>query len=331
MQAASDIMLGWIRAEDLDGRIRDFYVRQLWDAKGSALVELMNPKAMMIYAEVCGWTLAKAHARSGDAIAIASYLGGGDSFDRALAVVRRGLRRPERARLRRPPARQSRRVGWSPRQACERQSGATCRSSAGCRDTSARGWRATPWPGCRSGRCSSRRAWRTPRSPASPSSTGSTPRSRRCSLIPLFGTSRHLVAGPERGRLRRVCARRSRRSSARRRSAPSAAVGYTAALALATGVVYIALGLLRMGWVSTFLSKAVMAGFVLGLLDRHHHRPVRTSCSASTASDGSYAEELWGTIKELPDTSAATLAVGAGSLGAAAAACAICCRSGRAR
>ena len=85
IQAASDIMLGWIRAEDLDGRIRHFYIRQLWDAKGSALVELMNPKAMMIYAEVCGVTLAKAHARSGDAIAIASYLGGGDSFDRALA------------------------------------------------------------------------------------------------------------------------------------------------------------------------------------------------------------------------------------------------------
>ena len=85
MQAASDIMLGWIRATDLDGIKRDFYVRQLWDQKGSALVETMNPKAMMVYAELCGRTLAKAHARSGDAIAIASYLGGGDSFDRALA------------------------------------------------------------------------------------------------------------------------------------------------------------------------------------------------------------------------------------------------------
>jgi uncharacterized protein (DUF2252 family) len=85
MQAASDIMLGWIRATDLDGTVRDFYVRQLWDQKGSALVDVMNPKAMTVYADLCGRTLAKAHARSGDAIAIASYLGSGDSFDRALA------------------------------------------------------------------------------------------------------------------------------------------------------------------------------------------------------------------------------------------------------
>jgi uncharacterized protein (DUF2252 family) len=85
MQAASDIMLGWIRARDVDGNERDFYIRQLWDAKGSALVELMNPMALKVYAELCGQTLAKAHARSGDAIAIASYLGGGDAFDRALA------------------------------------------------------------------------------------------------------------------------------------------------------------------------------------------------------------------------------------------------------
>ena len=85
MQAAGDIMLGWIRAEDPAGQSRDFYIRQLWDGKGSALVELMDPQAMTIYAELCGRTLAKAHARSGDAIAIASYLGGGDRFDRALA------------------------------------------------------------------------------------------------------------------------------------------------------------------------------------------------------------------------------------------------------
>ena len=64
---------------------RDFYIRQLWDGKGSALVETMNPAAMTVYAELCGRALAKAHARSGDAIAIASYLGAGDSFDRALA------------------------------------------------------------------------------------------------------------------------------------------------------------------------------------------------------------------------------------------------------
>ena len=74
-QAASDIMLGWIRLADLEGVSRDFYIRQLWDGKGSALVDLMQPKAMTLYARLCGHALAKAHARSGDAIAIASYLG----------------------------------------------------------------------------------------------------------------------------------------------------------------------------------------------------------------------------------------------------------------
>ena len=73
MQAASDIMLGWIRTTGVDGVERDFYIRQLWDGKGSALVEVLEPDAMVSYAEVCGWTLAKAHARSGDAVAIASY------------------------------------------------------------------------------------------------------------------------------------------------------------------------------------------------------------------------------------------------------------------
>ena len=85
MQATSDIMLGWIRVTVVDGTRRDFYVRQLWDQKGSALVEMMNPRALTAYGQLCGRTLAKAHARSGDAIAIASYLGSGDSFDRALA------------------------------------------------------------------------------------------------------------------------------------------------------------------------------------------------------------------------------------------------------
>ena len=84
-QAASDIMLGWIRMTAFDGVSRDFYMRQLWDGKGSALVEMMNPQAMTAYAGLCGHALAKAHARSGDAIAIGSYLGAGDSFDRALA------------------------------------------------------------------------------------------------------------------------------------------------------------------------------------------------------------------------------------------------------
>ena len=84
-QAASDILLGWISVSGLDGVSREFYIRQLWDGKGSALVELMEPGTMRVYAEICGHTLAKAHARSGDAIAIGSYLGGGDSFDRAMA------------------------------------------------------------------------------------------------------------------------------------------------------------------------------------------------------------------------------------------------------
>ena len=84
-QAASDIMLGWIRAEGIDDVKRDFYVRQLWDAKGSAIVELMEPNLMTMYARVCSSELARAHARSGDAIAISSYLGTNDSFDRAIA------------------------------------------------------------------------------------------------------------------------------------------------------------------------------------------------------------------------------------------------------
>ena len=86
-QAASDIMLGWLRTPGVqDGVTRDFYVRQLWDAKGSALVETMTPRTLAVYGEICGWSLAKAHARSGDAIAIASYLGNGDVFDRAVAA-----------------------------------------------------------------------------------------------------------------------------------------------------------------------------------------------------------------------------------------------------
>ena len=87
MQSASDIMLGWIHIKSgLDGQERDFYLRQLWDAKGSAVIEAMEPNAMLEYAKLCGQTLAKGHARSGDAIAIASYLGTSDVFDRAMAV-----------------------------------------------------------------------------------------------------------------------------------------------------------------------------------------------------------------------------------------------------
>jgi uncharacterized protein (DUF2252 family) len=86
MQAASDIMLGWIRTVGLDGALRDFYLRQLWDAKGSAAVESMTPSTLAWYAKVCGWTLAKAHARAGDAVAIASYLGSSAAFDKALTA-----------------------------------------------------------------------------------------------------------------------------------------------------------------------------------------------------------------------------------------------------
>jgi uncharacterized protein (DUF2252 family) len=85
MQATSDIFLGWVHVDaGLDGQARDFYVRQLKDWKGSAEVEQMVPKGMAVYGKLCGWTLARAHARSGDRIAIAAYLGSSDSFDRAL-------------------------------------------------------------------------------------------------------------------------------------------------------------------------------------------------------------------------------------------------------
>ncbi len=85
MQASSDIFLGWQSVEGPDGVQRDFYVRQLRDWKGSAVVETMNPNVMALYGELCGRTLARAHARSGDRVAIASYLGAKDVFDRAIA------------------------------------------------------------------------------------------------------------------------------------------------------------------------------------------------------------------------------------------------------
>jgi uncharacterized protein (DUF2252 family) len=85
MQASSDIFLGWLHVPSgLDGQARDFYARQLKDWKGSAEVDQMVPEGMTIYGRLCGWTLARAHARSGDRIAIAAYLGKGDAFDRAI-------------------------------------------------------------------------------------------------------------------------------------------------------------------------------------------------------------------------------------------------------
>jgi hypothetical protein len=85
MQAATDIFLGWVRIKGMDGVTRDYYVRQFQDWKGSADVDTMLVPGATLYSRICGATLARAHARWGDRIAIASYLGNGDSFDRAIA------------------------------------------------------------------------------------------------------------------------------------------------------------------------------------------------------------------------------------------------------
>ena len=85
-QAQSDIFLGWTRVPNpVDGIDRDFYVRQLKDWKFSVPIELMLPQGMEMYARLCGWTLARAHARAGDRIALAAYLGGSAKFDQAIA------------------------------------------------------------------------------------------------------------------------------------------------------------------------------------------------------------------------------------------------------
>ena len=81
MQAASDIFLGWQRvSEGVDGRPHDYYVRQLWDSKMSVNIDVILPDGLGVYAQLCGWTLARAHARSGDRIAIGSYIGASDVF-----------------------------------------------------------------------------------------------------------------------------------------------------------------------------------------------------------------------------------------------------------
>ena len=85
MQAQSDIFLGWTRATGADGVDRDFYVRQLRDWKFSVPIEQMIPAGMTIYAGLCGWTLARGHACSGDRVALAAYLGGSAKFDQAIA------------------------------------------------------------------------------------------------------------------------------------------------------------------------------------------------------------------------------------------------------
>jgi uncharacterized protein (DUF2252 family) len=85
IQQASDIFLGWQRTQGIDGVDRDFYVRQLRDWKGSMPIESLLPKGMNLYGQVCAWALAKAHARSGDRVAIAGYLGSSSAFEQAIA------------------------------------------------------------------------------------------------------------------------------------------------------------------------------------------------------------------------------------------------------
>jgi uncharacterized protein (DUF2252 family) len=85
MQSCSDIFLGWTRQIDDSGKPRDYYVRQLWDSKGSIDLETISPSSFTVLASSCGWALAHAHARTGNRFAIAGYLGSSDTFDQALA------------------------------------------------------------------------------------------------------------------------------------------------------------------------------------------------------------------------------------------------------
>src|SRR3954454_21763934 len=86
MQASSDIFLGWQRTTGPDGVDRDYYVRQLRDWKVSFPIEQILPTGMGLYAGLCGWTLARAHARSGDSVSLAAYLGSSDKFDNAISA-----------------------------------------------------------------------------------------------------------------------------------------------------------------------------------------------------------------------------------------------------
>jgi sulfate permease, SulP family len=132
-------------------------------------------------------------------------------------------------------------------------------------------------------------------------------------VYPLFGTSRHLVVGPS-ATVGAVSAAVVTPLIGTGSLGTDEAARYAAALALATAVVYAALGLLRMGWISTFLSKAVMSGFILGfaigiVINQSH------SLLGVPGVDGSYIQQLWGTVEAIPDTSGVTLAIGAVSLG----------------
>src|SRR5690242_15500389 len=132
-------------------------------------------------------------------------------------------------------------------------------------------------------------------------------------LYPIFGTSRQLAQGPS-ASVAAVSAAVIMPLAGASALGTSQAVGYTAALALTTGLVYLALGLLRMGWVATFLSKAVMSGFVLGfaigiVIDQSHKL-----FGVAVPSGTSYAQELWDTVKEIPHANVATVIVGLASL-----------------
>ena len=89
MQASSDIFLGWLRVDADTDKQRDYYGRQLKDWKGSAEIEQLDPEGLAVYGRMCGWTLARAHARTGDRVAIAAYLGRSDSFDQAILAFSR--------------------------------------------------------------------------------------------------------------------------------------------------------------------------------------------------------------------------------------------------
>ena len=123
MQAASDIMLGWDRITGPGGVKWDFYMRQLWDNKGSVIIEGMKPSELAAYAEICGQTLARAHARSGDAVTIGAYLGIGRRDGPGAGRLRRALRRPERTRLRRTGRRRQDRARQSGDRAVARMTG----------------------------------------------------------------------------------------------------------------------------------------------------------------------------------------------------------------
>jgi hypothetical protein len=84
-QAVTDVFLGWQRSKGLDGKLHDFYIRQLWDWKASIDLSVMNYAGLLAYTRACGWSLARAHARSGDRLAIAAYLGPGSNFEQAIA------------------------------------------------------------------------------------------------------------------------------------------------------------------------------------------------------------------------------------------------------